>query len=98
MSIIVRADPVISQMRDAIGDNDVEILRLVNKRLKLVTALWDYKRRMDLPLKDETQEEWKTRYLLRHNRGPLSPEGAMWLATALMERTAVELRTTFGEK
>jgi chorismate mutase len=97
MSIIVK-DHVLNELRDAVSDNDVAILALVNNRLKLVTALWDYKRRIDIPLKDEDVESWRVRYLLRHNRGPLSPEGTIWLANQLMERTAIELRQTFGEK
>jgi chorismate mutase len=37
------ADPVVRQLREQISDNDRALLEAVNKRLKLVARLKDYK-------------------------------------------------------
>jgi chorismate mutase len=68
-------DPVIKQYREQISDNDVKILEALNKRIKLVKTLKDYKEAQGLSFYDAAQEDWVITYLCRANRGPLSNEG-----------------------
>lgn len=69
------SDPVIKQYREQISDNDVKILEALNKRVKLVKSLKDYKESQGLSFYDATQEDWVITYLCRANRGPLSNDG-----------------------
>ena len=68
-------DPVIKQYREQISDNDGKILEALNKRIKLVKSLKDYKEAQGLSFYDAAQEDWVITYLARANRGPLSNEG-----------------------
>lgn len=68
-------DPVIKHYREQISDNDVKILELLNKRVKLVKTLKDYKEAQGLSFYDAAQEDWVITYLCRANPGPLSNEG-----------------------
>ena len=68
-------DPVIKQYREQISDNDLKILEALNKRIKLVKSLKDYKESQGLSFYDAAQEEWIVTFLSRANRGPISREG-----------------------
>ncbi len=68
-------DPVIRHYREQISDNDLKILEALNKRIKLVKSLKDYKEAQGLSFYDPAQEDWVITYLCRANRGPLSNEG-----------------------
>ena len=68
-------DPVIKHYREQISDNDVKILDALNKRIRLVKSLKDYKEAQGLSFYDAAQEDWVITYLCRANRGPLSNEG-----------------------
>lgn len=68
-------DPVIRQYREQISDNDLKILEALNKRVKLVKRLKDYKESQGIGFYDAAQEDWVITYLCRANRGPLSNEG-----------------------
>ena len=46
------ADPVITQYRDQISDNDLKILEALNKRVKLVKRLTHYKKAQGISLYD----------------------------------------------
>ena len=67
-------DPVIRQYREQISDNDLKILEALNKRVKLVKSLKDYKESQGLSFYDAAQEDWVITYLCRANSGPLSNE------------------------
>lgn len=67
-------DPVIRHYREQISDNDLKILDALNKRVKLVKSLKDYKDSQGLSFYDAAQEDWVITYLCRANRGPLSNE------------------------
>lgn len=69
------ADPVIKQYRDQISDNDLKILEALNKRIKLVKSLNDYKASQGIDFYDAAREEWMVTFLSRANPGPLSNEG-----------------------
>ena len=68
-------DPVIKHYRDQISDNDLKILEALNRRIKLVSSLKEYKDAQGLSFYDAAQEDWIITYLCRANRGPLSNEG-----------------------
>jgi chorismate mutase len=68
-------DPVIKNYREQISDNDVKILEALNKRVKLVKSLKDYKDAHGVSFYDPAQEDWVITYLCRANRGPLTNEG-----------------------
>jgi chorismate mutase/prephenate dehydratase len=68
-------DPVIRNYREQISDNDLKILEALNKRIKLVKTLKDYKEAHGLSFYDAAQEDWVITYLCRANPGPLSNEG-----------------------
>lgn len=67
-------DPVIKQYRDQISDNDLKILEALNRRIKLVKSLKEYKEAQGLDFYDPAQEDWIITYLCRANPGPLSNE------------------------
>ena len=78
-------DPVIKQYREQISDNDVKILEALNKRIKLVKSLKDYKDTQGLSFYDAAQEDWVITYLCRANRGPLSNEGLREIFQLLLQ-------------
>jgi chorismate mutase len=78
-------DPVIKQYREQISDNDVKILEALNKRIKLVKSLKDYKEAQGLSFYDAAQEDWVITYLCRANRGPLSNEGLREVYSLLLQ-------------
>jgi len=68
-------DPVVRNYREQISDNDLKILEALNKRIKLVKSLKEYKEAHGYSFYDAAQEDWVITYLCRANRGPLSNEG-----------------------
>ncbi len=77
-------DPVIKQYRDQISDNDLKILEALNKRIKLVKSLKEYKEAQGLSFYDPAQEDWIITYLCRANAGPLSNEGLREIYTLIL--------------
>ena len=65
-------DPVVRQYREQISDNDLKILEALNKRVKLVKTLKDYKETKGYSFYDAAQEDWVITYLCRANGGPLT--------------------------
>jgi chorismate mutase len=78
-------DPVIRHYREQISDNDLKILEALNKRVKLVKSLKDYKESQGLSFYDAAQEDWVITYLCRANRGPLSNEGLREIYTLILQ-------------
>lgn len=68
-------DPVIRQFREQISDNDRALVEALNKRLRLVARLKEYKSTQGVEFVDLQREEWILQDLSRANRGPLSSEG-----------------------
>jgi chorismate mutase len=62
-------------MRDAILDNDLKLMQLVNRRITLVERLRAYKQEQGIPFVDPERERWMHHYLRAANGGPLSDEG-----------------------
>ena len=90
------ADPVVRQLREQISDNDVAIVEAVNKRLKLVGRLKEYKASRGYEFVDLAREDWMVSYLARHNRGPLSAEGLREVFEELLDLTKREVAKEEG--
>ena len=88
----VENDPVIKQFREQISDNDLKTLELINKRIKLVTQLWQYKRSQDLDVYAPAREEWLVTYATRANKGPLSAGALSEIYRHIIEVTQHEAR------
>jgi chorismate mutase len=85
------ADPVVRQLREQISDNDLAIVEAVNKRLRLVARLKEYKASRGFEFVDPDREDWMVNYLVRANRGPLSDQGLREIFSALLELTKREV-------
>ena len=66
-------------------------MEAINTRLKLVARLKRYKEERGVEFVDLEREEWMLNYLLRANRGPLSPEGLRELFTEILDLTKREV-------
>ena len=78
-------DPVVKNYREQISDNDLKILDALNKRIKLVKSLKDYKETQGLSFYDAAQEDWVITFLSRANRGPLTDEGLRTIYGCILE-------------
>jgi chorismate mutase len=83
-------DPVIKLFREQISDNDLKLVDLLNKRIKLVTQLWQYKRQHDLDV--YAQEDWLLTYATRANKGPISGAALHEIYRHIIEVTQHEAR------
>ena len=84
-------DPVVRQLREQISDNDRAIVDAINKRLKLVARLKEYKASRGYEFVDQAREDWMLSYLARANRGPLSAEGLREIYGELLDLTKREV-------
>jgi chorismate mutase / prephenate dehydratase len=85
-------DLVIKQFRDQISDNDLKIVELINKRLKLVDKLWRYKAEHDVEVYNQAREEWMLTFVSRANKGPLSKDALREIYRHIVEVTQAEAR------
>lgn len=84
-------DPVVRRLREEISDNDLAIVDAINKRLRLVQRLRDYKTSRGWEFVDQAREDWMLAYVTRANRGPLSGEGLREIYGELLELTKREV-------
>jgi chorismate mutase len=85
------ADPVVRQLREQISDNDRAIIEGINKRLRLVARLKQYKASRGFDFVDAAREDWMVAYLSRANRGPLSSEGLREIFDEILDLTKREV-------
>jgi chorismate mutase len=85
------ADPIIRQFRERVSDNDRALVEALNRRLRLVAQLKEYKESRGLGFVDQAREEWILRDLTRANRGPVSAEGLREFFAAVLELTKREV-------
>src|SRR4029453_3209960 len=85
------ADPVVRQLREQISDNDRALLEAVNKRLKLVARLKDYKASRGYEFGDPNREELMGGCPERGNGGPLSRDGLHELFESILALTKREV-------
>jgi len=79
------------EIRRRIAANDASIIAAVNRRLELVTALWELKAELGLDTIDPGRERRLRETLAGVNRGPLSAAGLDRLVTDLLDLTKKEL-------
>lgn len=79
------------ELRRRIAANDCAIVELVNERLRLVTALWDWKAVHGAERLDPDRERLLRAQLAGANTGPLTDEGLEQLVTELLALTKREL-------
>ena len=84
-------DPLVRQLREQISDNDRAIVEAINKRLKLVARLKEYKASRGFEFVDPDREDWMIRYLERANGGPLSDDGLRELFAQILALTKREV-------
>ena len=84
-------DPLVRQLREQISDNDRAIVDAINKRLKLVARLKEYKASRGFEFVDPDREDWMIRYLERANGGPLSDDGLRELFAQVLALTKREV-------
>ena len=80
------------EIRAEISANDEAIVAAVNRRLALVTELWELKRRLGLDTVDHDRERRLREELAAANKGRLSPAGLDRLVTELLDLTKHELQ------
>lgn len=85
-------DPVIRQFRDQISDNDLKIVELINRRIRLVDQLWRYKAQKGIELFNPEREQWMLTYVTRANKGPLSAEALREVYQAIVKVSHDEAR------
>jgi 3-deoxy-7-phosphoheptulonate synthase / chorismate mutase len=84
-------DPVIRQLREQVSDNDRVLIEAINKRLRLVAKLKEYKESRGFDFVDPEREEWMLRDMSRANRGPLSQAGLEEIYAAILDLTKQEV-------
>lgn len=84
-------DPVIRQLREQISDTDRTIVDAVNRRLRLVAQIKEYKASRGYDFVDPEREEWMLQYLQRVNRGPLTTDGLRELFSEVLDLTKREV-------
>jgi chorismate mutase len=80
------------EIRREIAANDEAIVAAVNRRLALVTELWELKAQLGLDTVDPDRERHLRDTLAAANAGLLSPAGLDRLVTDLLDLTKKELR------
>ncbi len=64
-------EKTIEELRAKIDEIDVEIVRILNERAKLVLSIKDVKNQASIPLYDPRREEEIFEHISKSNRGPL---------------------------
>jgi chorismate mutase len=85
------ADPVVRQMRAEISDTDRALVEQMNKRLRLVARLKEYKESRGYDFVDPAREAWMIQDLQRANRGPLTAEGLKEIYAEVLALTKREV-------
>jgi chorismate mutase len=79
----------LAKHRDAIDALDVELVRLLNQRTKVVEEIGRVKEAMNLPVYEPKREDDVFRNITGHNDGPLTTEGLK----RIFERIIDEMRS-----
>jgi chorismate mutase len=79
------------EIRREITANDEAIVAAVNRRIELVTELWQLKDALGYDTVDPDRERLLREHLAAASAGPLSPEGLDRLVTDLLDLTKKEL-------
>jgi chorismate mutase len=79
----------LAECRVLIDAIDIELLRLLNERTKIVERIGEIKRSLTLPIYEPKREDQVLNNLLTHNSGPLEPDAIR----RVFERIMDEMRT-----
>ncbi len=83
-------DPVVTQLRDRISENDLRIIELINRRIALVDELWRHKAEHGIPMHSPERERSMIALLTRANGGPLSQDALVRVYRTIVETTKQE--------
>ena len=97
MAVRTTADPLITKLRHEITDTDVAIVELLNRRLRLVATMKEYKTRQGIEFLDTERELRMLRHLQRANRGPLSAAALAELFGEILAVTKREVALREGD-
>jgi len=84
----------LAECRKEIDVLDIEILRLLNERTRVVEEIGRIKRELSLPIYEPKREDQVFHNVTTHNHGPLGPEAVK----RVFERIIDEMRTLQREK
>ncbi len=85
---------ILDQYRAEIDVIDIEILKLLNDRTRVVERIGQVKREVGLPVYEPRREEEVYRNVTTHNHGPLSADAVK----RVFERIIDEMRTIQRER
>ena len=91
-------DPLVRQLREQISDSDLAFVNAINRRLRLVRRLRDYKTSRGWEFVDQAREDWMLAYVTRANQGPLSSEGLREIYGELLDLTKREVASAGDEE
>jgi chorismate mutase len=81
----------LERLRELIAENDRALVRLLNRRLELVSEIWREKDTSGLPHADAERERLLLEHLDETNQGPLSRRGLAVFHGTLLLLTKQEL-------
>jgi len=84
----------LAECRKEIDVLDIQILRLLNERTRIVEEIGRIKRELSLPIYEPKREDQVFHNVTTHNEGPLGPEAVK----RVFERIIDEMRTLQREK
>ena len=84
----------LAECRKEIDVLDIQILRLLNERTRIVEEIGRIKRELSLPIYEPKREDQVFNNVTTHNEGPLGPEAVK----RVFERIIDEMRTLQREK
>jgi chorismate mutase len=79
------------EIRRQIAVNDEAMITALNRRLALVSELWQLKAELGLEVTDPGREQRLREHLAGRNAGPLTREGLDEIVTLLLDLTKREL-------
>lgn len=85
---------VLAECRDRIDAVDLELLRLLNERTRVVEVIGRVKRDAQLPIYEPRREDEVFRNVTENNRGPLTAEAVR----RIFERVIDEMRKVQRER
>ena len=91
MSAEPTIDATLARLRGLLAVNDIAVLELINRRLKLVDQIKQRKAELGVAFVDPEREAWLLDHLRSANNGRLSDEGLRELLTTLLDLTKREL-------
>jgi len=86
---IEEANELLAGYRRDIDEVDVQLMRLLNERTKIVENIGMVKETFSLPIYEPRREDEVFRNVMSHNSGPLPPDAVQ----RIFERVIDEMRT-----